>query len=214
MTTELTLRERRAAETRRMILDGAARLFAERGYGQTSVDAIIEEAVLSKGAFYHHFPSKEALLAALLDDRQRRCAEQMRGAVTPAASLREAIDRLVEASFEANEADTDGVRLYFEFCLQAMRDPAAREIVSRSLAECREIVAGMLKIAQPGAVRGDLDADSAAALLIAMFDGIALHRAVSPSAPELRNLARPSADLIERFVASTGDRRPRRGVTE
>ncbi|MEX0684222.1 MAG: TetR/AcrR family transcriptional regulator [Dehalococcoidia bacterium] len=206
--TTLTLRERRTAETRQLILDAAASLFASRGYGQTSVDSVIAEAGLSKGAFYHHFAGKEALLAALLEDRQRRCAEQMQGAVTPASSLREAVDRLVKASFETNEADPDGVRLYFEFCLQAMRDPAARDVVARSLAECREMVAGMLKIGQPGAVRGDLDTDAAATLLIALFDGIALHRAIAAEAVDLRVIARPSGDLIERFVAN-GDTSPR-----
>lgn len=206
MTAQPTLRERRTAETRKIILDAAARLFASRGYGQTSVDAVIAEAGLSKGAFYHHFASKEALLAALLDDRQRRCAEQMQGAVAPAASLREAIDRLVKVSFDFNEADPDWVRLYFEFCLQAMRDPAARKVVSRSLAECRELVAGMLKIGQPGAVRGDLDADAAATLLIALFDGIALHRAIAAEAVDLDRIATPTGDFITLFVASTNTR--------
>jgi AcrR family transcriptional regulator len=192
-----------------MILDAAARLFASRGFGQTSVDAVIAEAGLSKGAFYHHFASKEGLLAALLADRQRRCVERMEEAVTPASSLREAVDRLVRVSFDFNEADRDWVRLYFEFCLQATRDPAAGDVVSRSLAECREMVAAMLKIGQPGVVRGDLDADAAATLLIALFDGIALHRAIAPGAVNLDDIARPGGDLIERFIASNTNTRPR-----
>ena len=209
MVSGLTLRERRAQETREMIFDAAARLFASRGYGQTSVDALIAEAGLSKGAFYHHFESKEALLAALLEDRQRRCAEQMAEAVAPASSLHEAIERLVQASLDSSEDDLDRVRLYFEFCLLAMRDTSARDVVSKSLAECREMVAGMLKIAQPGAVRVDLDADAAATLLVSLFDGIALHRAVSPNALVLGDLVEPSVDLIERFVSAGTGSRPR-----
>ena len=135
----------------------------------------------------------------------------MQEAVTPASSLREAVDRLVKVSFDFNEADPDWVRLYFEFCLQAMRDPAAREVVSRSLTECRDVVAGMLKIGQPGAVRGDLDADAAATLLIALFDGIALHRAIAAEAVDLDEIAGPSGDLIELFVASNTNARPRQG---
>lgn len=54
------------AEARRAeLLTAAVRLFAERGYEHTSVQAIIDALGLSKGAFYHHFPSKEALLDAL-----------------------------------------------------------------------------------------------------------------------------------------------------
>jgi AcrR family transcriptional regulator len=47
------------------LLDCAQRLFFEQGYDRTTVNDIIREAGLSKGAFYHHFASKEALLEAL-----------------------------------------------------------------------------------------------------------------------------------------------------
>jgi AcrR family transcriptional regulator len=47
------------------LLDCAQRLFFERGYDNTTVNDIIREAGVSKGAFYHYFASKEALLEAL-----------------------------------------------------------------------------------------------------------------------------------------------------
>lgn len=47
------------------LLDCAQRLFFQRGYDDTTVNDIIREAGLSKGAFYHYFASKEALLEAL-----------------------------------------------------------------------------------------------------------------------------------------------------
>jgi len=204
--TVRTLRARRAQETRQMVVDAAFRLFANLGYGQTSVDAIIADAGLSKGAFYHHFASKEALFEALLEDRQRRCVEQMADAVAPAGTRREAIERLVSTSFEFNATDPVWVRLYFEFCLQAMRDGSARDVVAASLRQCREIIAGMLKSGQErGAVYPDLDIDAAALLLIGLFDGIFLQRGVDPKSVDLKRLARPTADLIERFIRADGD---------
>jgi len=201
-----TLRERRAQETRQMVLDAAFRLFANKGYGQTSVDAIISEAGLSKGAVYHHFASKEALFKALLEDRQRRCAEQLADAVGTAGTRREAIERLVSSGFEFSATDPDWVRLYFEFCLQAMRDGLACDVVAASLGQCREIIAGMLKSGQEGrAVHRDLDVDAAALLLIGLFDGIFLQRGVDPEAVDLKRLAGPTADLIERFISAEGD---------
>jgi AcrR family transcriptional regulator len=47
------------------LLDCAQRLFFARGYDNTTVNDIIREAGLSKGAFYHYFDSKAALLEAL-----------------------------------------------------------------------------------------------------------------------------------------------------
>ena len=46
-------------ETVKLILDTAARLFMEKGYDGTSLQDILEETHLSKGAIYHHFNSKE-----------------------------------------------------------------------------------------------------------------------------------------------------------
>lgn len=50
---------------REQLLDISARLFAERGYERTTVEDVIRQAGLSKGAFYYYYPSKEALLEAL-----------------------------------------------------------------------------------------------------------------------------------------------------
>ena len=197
----MTLRERRALETRSLILDAAYRLFSSHGYGQTSVDAVLGEAGLSKGAFYHHFASKEELFKVLLEDRQRRCVEQMASAVTPASSRRDAIERLVTVGLQFNEVDPDWVRVYFEFCIQAMREGFARDIVARSLSECREIVAEMLKGGQGHrVVRADVDTAAAAFLLIGIFDGIALQRAVDPDAASPSDLANTTADLIDKFI--------------
>src|SRR5829696_2389107 len=53
--------------TRQALLDAAARLFAERGVSEASVDAIAEAAGRTSGALYDHFGSKEGLLFALLE---------------------------------------------------------------------------------------------------------------------------------------------------
>lgn len=57
----------RSERSRALILDTALKLFAHRGYGATSVRDIAEEAGLSKGNVYHHFPDKESIFRALLD---------------------------------------------------------------------------------------------------------------------------------------------------
>lgn len=51
----------------RKILDTAERLFIEKGYDRASLQEIIQETGLSKGAIYHHFASKEAILIAVVD---------------------------------------------------------------------------------------------------------------------------------------------------
>ena len=62
-------------ETVRKILDTAERLFIEMGYDRTSLQEIIDETGLSKGAIYHHFASKEDIFYAVCDRIGRRNAE-------------------------------------------------------------------------------------------------------------------------------------------
>jgi AcrR family transcriptional regulator len=59
--------EERSEKSRQQILDASLKLFSHRGYGATSVRDIAEEAGLSKGNVYHHFPDKEAIFRALID---------------------------------------------------------------------------------------------------------------------------------------------------
>lgn len=61
------LQEERSERSRAQILEAALKLFSHRGYGATSVRDIAEAAGLSKGNVYHHFPDKEAIFRALLD---------------------------------------------------------------------------------------------------------------------------------------------------
>jgi AcrR family transcriptional regulator len=56
-----------ATDTRDRIVEIAARLFHEQGYNGTGVSTILREADVNSGSLYHYFPSKEALLVAVLE---------------------------------------------------------------------------------------------------------------------------------------------------
>jgi TetR/AcrR family transcriptional regulator, transcriptional repressor for nem operon len=58
---------RDGSATRERILDAAQRIVLERGFAATSIDAVLAEAPATKGAFFHHFPSKNDLGRALLE---------------------------------------------------------------------------------------------------------------------------------------------------
>lgn len=66
-------------ETVRKILDTAERLFMEKGYDRASLQDIITETGLSKGAIYHHFTSKEDIFYSVCDRIGRRNAQVLSG---------------------------------------------------------------------------------------------------------------------------------------
>lgn len=53
--------------TRERIMDAALNVFSRKGYYDTRMDEIVEEAAASKGSIYFHFPNKEKLFLALVD---------------------------------------------------------------------------------------------------------------------------------------------------
>lgn len=55
------------ADTQTRIVDAAARLFHEQGFNGTGISTILREAEVNSGSLYHFYPSKEALLVAVLE---------------------------------------------------------------------------------------------------------------------------------------------------
>jgi AcrR family transcriptional regulator len=69
-----------ANPVRTRILRGAARVFGERGYGATSVEAILEAAHVSRRTFYRTFRSKEDVLRTLFDNSVQMLVRAVREA--------------------------------------------------------------------------------------------------------------------------------------
>ena len=67
--------------TRDRILQAALEVFAQKGYHRALVDDIVRASHTSKGAVYHHFPNKEALFLALVDDFSGHLAEAVAAAI-------------------------------------------------------------------------------------------------------------------------------------
>src|SRR6516225_11111313 len=82
----------RGEATRSQLIAIATRLFAERGYEDTSIEAVLREAGVSRGSLYHHFPGKEALFEAVAEDVETSVGEQTLAAASsadgPVAALR------------------------------------------------------------------------------------------------------------------------------
>jgi AcrR family transcriptional regulator len=94
------LRERKKLQTRRAIAAAALRLFAERGYEETTIADIAQAADVSPRTFFSYFPSKEDVVFAEIDER---LAEVREGVAhrppgeTPLESMRRIVFEMIEA---------------------------------------------------------------------------------------------------------------------
>lgn len=86
----------RAEATRKRIIEAAVRLFTDLGYGDTGLADVMHRAEVSKGAFYYHFESEEALASAIIDEGVARLLDTF-GGVTDSPSP--ALENTIRATF-------------------------------------------------------------------------------------------------------------------
>jgi AcrR family transcriptional regulator len=99
--------------TRRALLDSATELFVVQGFTRTSLDEVATKARVTKGAIYHHFPSKQALFEAVSEE-----VEEKTGA---------AIIEAAAAQGSTWDGAVAGLDVFLDRCL----DPAYQRICFR-----------------------------------------------------------------------------------
>jgi AcrR family transcriptional regulator len=93
------------------VLDTAIRMFAERGFDNTTMRAIGTEAKLGLGALYYYFPSKESIVTAFYEQLNQRVAREF-GQQRPAeGELGELLRLVLKLKFEALEPHRDLARV-------------------------------------------------------------------------------------------------------
>ncbi|OGK95960.1 MAG: hypothetical protein A3D33_15400 [Candidatus Rokubacteria bacterium RIFCSPHIGHO2_02_FULL_73_26] len=103
-------------ETRGRILEAALEVFARKGYHRARVDDIVRASATSKGAVYHHFPNKQAVFLALVDDFAARLA---RGVAAAIAARQGALARVQGALMAALDTFAGNERLARLILLEA-----------------------------------------------------------------------------------------------
>ncbi len=66
-----------SSSTKRALLDNATKLFTAHGYAGTSLDEVVAAARVTKGALYHHFPSKLALFESVFERLQAKTTKEI-----------------------------------------------------------------------------------------------------------------------------------------
>lgn len=110
-------------ETRTRILKAAEECFARYGYDSTGVAEICKAAAVSKGALYHHFPSKQAIFVEMFEIWMDGFAGQMERIRDGAASVPDALLRMVKMTGLVFQRAAGQLPLFIEFLTKASRDP-------------------------------------------------------------------------------------------
>lgn len=169
-------------ETRTRLFEAAAEVFAKRGLGAATVEQIARAAGFTRGAFYSNFASKDELLIAMLEDHVQRSIHHN---LELLARHPDGASFLAALRADVGREDDPLHRsplLQIELILHVARKPARRRALAKRLRTMRtligEIAASAMRAA--GAPRA-IDPEQAGMLLLAIEDGLRLHRLIDPA---------------------------------
>ena len=166
-------------ETCQRLFAAAAQVFAERGVGAATVDEIAAAAGFTRGALYSNFRDKEELVLAMLDDHLRRSQEHNLFLHDRHADARDLVQAL-----RANEGRSDDPLhhnpvLQIELMMYAARSPELRPAIGEHLRTMRGLV-GTIVADKLRAVGIDVDPIVVGTVMVAIEDGLRLHRLLDP----------------------------------
>jgi AcrR family transcriptional regulator len=187
--------QQRSEETRSRILDSAVRKFSTAGYDAASVDEICADAGVSKGAFYHHYQTKQAVFLALMQGWLGTIDLGMnatRKQTVPETLVH--MTNLLPGIFAAAE---NNLPIFLEFWLQASRD---EKVWKTMIAPYRHYQEYFAKLLEDGIVEGtikkDLEPSVAAQVIVSLAVGLLLQGILDPHGANWEKTAQESMSIL------------------
>ncbi len=188
--------QERSETTRRRLLQAAQQLFAQQGYETTSVQQICQAAGVSKGAFYHHFPSKHALFLHLLQRWLAGIQDQLQQAAARMDDVPAGLRAMASGTQGVFQSADGRLAMFLEFLSQARLDPQVWQATLQPYQQYRDFFA---QIVRRGVAEGSLrpvDPQVAARAVVALAVGLLLQSVLEPSAEDWPQVAQQSVALL------------------
>ncbi len=186
----------RGDDTRARLLDAAAEQFTQTGYHATSVNEICAAAGVSKGAFYHHFASKQAAFLALFDQWLQELQASLQAMEVPGETVVQRLEGYGSVMRHVFEVAEGRLPMFLEFWHQATKDPEVWRATIEPYRRFRELFALVVRegIAE-GSIR-PVDPQLAAHVLVSWAVGWVLQGVLEPEAVAWRDEAEDAVRLL------------------
>lgn len=199
---------RDGSRTRARLLDAAELLIERNGFAATSVDAILEEAGSSKGAFFHHFSSKRELAQALVARYVDADLGMLQQGLDAAADVDDPAKKVLAfLSFYETWADklvaADSACLYIALVTeQNLLDEVSSAEIRRAVTGWRRGLAALLRPAleRSGPGSAEVDVEELADHLFATFEGAYMLCRALGSPDPMRVQLRVYRQLVDRLM--------------
>jgi AcrR family transcriptional regulator len=166
----------RQVDRRPQILDAAERCFALNGFHRTTMQDVAREAGMVPGNLYRYFPSKNAIIAGLVERDRAEIAADF-ATLSSAQNLMTAFEQLGRKHFidQPREKAVIALQIWSEAAL----DPEIAAQVAAVQSEVRVGIRGVLSRArETGEIHPDVDVEALTQLIITLSDGMIRRRAI------------------------------------
>jgi AcrR family transcriptional regulator len=198
--------------TRERLFAAAARVFDERGIGGATIEAIAAAAGFTRGAVYSNFASKDALIAAMLEDHVERSVRLHRELLERHRDPVDFVSALRASDRDRHDPLGRSPLLHIELILHVARAEQGRPGLARRLRARRALVREIIATTGRASGRGGaLDPDWAGAMLLALEDGFRLHRLIDPDSTPADSFVRAVSELQRLIGLRPGRGRRRTG---
>ncbi|GAA4773074.1 MULTISPECIES: TetR family transcriptional regulator [Streptomyces] len=174
----------RRARTRRRMLDAALQVFAEEGFGRSTVEQVCERAGFTRGAFYSNFASLDELFLAMWEERSERMLEDLREALAEVTAA--SPDQALRAALGAIPVDDAWYRVTAEFTAHALRNPSLRRVMAAREQAVLDTVLPVVVATLARLGRRVPEVTALGRALVAVHDGTAVQVLLEPGAEEPR----------------------------
>ena len=114
-----THRERKKEKNRNDIIECAISLFREKGFAETTIEEILDRAVISKGTLYNYFPDKESILAGYFQNKVLNSSAELRARLAERVDIRARLIELLDFMYPILAGDLDLAGVYFRYRMRA-----------------------------------------------------------------------------------------------
>lgn len=185
-------------ESTEKILASALRLFVSKGYRSATIDDIARACALTKGAVYFYFPTKAAILLALLEEIEDVMVRKMVARVSKAGPL--VADKLIAFLHSGAGTGNEKPELILLFILMLLEfNGAGDEIEARVKAIYQQICMSVEEVVHRGKLAGefrtDLETHEIAAVVMAMYNGTFMEWYCRPNYLKGRELVRAAREV-------------------
>jgi AcrR family transcriptional regulator len=172
--------QKRSATTRAQILNAAERIFAHSGFDSSGVAEICQAAGVSKGAFYYHFPSKQAVFLELLQNWLAELEGHLEQVRQENQTVPQSLLQMASAMRQVFRAADGRLPMFLEFWTQASRDPT---FWAATIAPYRQFQRYFSELVTQGVAQGSLkkvDPQASSRVIIALAVGMLFQGLLDP----------------------------------